>query len=60
MIGKDSERIQVVLSKKEAKKIQEMAEKEDRSISNMTLQIIRKQLKKKKYSIRTETSYEIS
>ena len=46
VLGKNSEIIQVVLSKREIKKIKEFAENEDRSVSNWCAVVIRKQLKK--------------
>ena len=48
VLGKNSEKVQVVLSKKEAKRIKELAETEDRSISNWCAVIIREKLKSKK------------
>ena len=48
MIGKNSARIQVVLTKDEVKKLQGMADKEQRSISNIGSLLIRKALKLKK------------
>ena len=46
MIGKDSYRIQAVITKREGKKIEDIAEKEGRSVSNLVALIIRKELKK--------------
>jgi len=45
MIGQDSARLQVVLSKKEAKLLEDRAEKEGRSVSNLLALIIRRELK---------------
>ena len=44
MIGKNSTRIQVVLTKDEAKKLEKMAKKENRSVSNLAAILIRKSL----------------
>ena len=46
MIGKNSARLETVVTKKEAKIIQEMAKKEDRTVSQMVAVIIRRGLKK--------------
>ena len=46
MISKDSDKIQVVLKKVEIEKIRDMAQKENRSISNMAAVLLRKVLKK--------------
>jgi len=48
VLGKDSEIMQVVLSKKEIKKIKESAKDEDRSMSNWCAWVIRRELKKVK------------
>lgn len=48
MIGKDSVKIQVVMPKKEAEIIRKIAEKENRSISNMAYVLIKKSLGKVK------------
>ena len=47
MIGKDSARIQVVLSKEDADKLEKKADAEGRSVSNMAAQLIKKALKAK-------------
>jgi len=46
MIGKNSARLETVVTKQEAKKIQEMAKKDNRTVSQMVAVIIRKGLKK--------------
>jgi len=48
VLGKNSEIVQVVLSKKEIKKIKESAEDEGRSVSNWCAVVIRRGLKKVK------------
>jgi len=48
MIGKDSYRVQAIMSKKEGKKIEEVAEKENRSVSNWVAMVLKRELKKVK------------
>ena len=48
MIDKNNERIQVLLTKKEVKKLQDMAAEDGRSTSNLAAMLIRKGLKSKK------------
>lgn len=46
MIGKNSARIQIVITKEEAKKLEDIAKKESRSVSNLTARLLRQALKK--------------
>lgn len=48
MMGKDSYRVQAVISKREGKKIEEIASKENRSVSNWVAMILKNALKKYK------------
>ena len=48
MIGKNSERIQIIISKKEAELIKHLAEKERRSVSSYVSILISDALKKKR------------
>ena len=47
VLGKNSEIVQVVLSRKETKKIKDLAVEEDRSLSNWCAETIRERLKKR-------------
>jgi len=45
MIAKDSEKIQVILKKKDGDLLRKLAEREDRSLSNMAAILLKKSLK---------------
>ena len=47
MIAKDSIKIQVILKKKEKEELEELAKKENRSLSNFVATILRRTIKHK-------------
>ena len=49
-ISKDNDRVNVVISKKEKRELKELADKENRSLSNMVAKIIQEYLLKKELS----------
>ncbi len=46
MIGKDKERFNITIDKEDKKRLQELAEKENRSLSNLINVLIKEYLKK--------------
>ena len=48
MIGKDSKKVQIIMKKKEVKILEKLAQREQRTISQMGAILIRKQLSKVK------------
>ena len=46
-LGKDSKKIQVIVSKKDAQLIEKISEAENRSVSNWVYTLVKKELEKK-------------